>query len=216
MLELLRQTGTALLDVLYPPVCLICNAYAEAICEGCRAQIRPVPEDTELPVGLEGVLSVGYHEEALRNAVLKLKFGRDAALAPPLGALLADTLQPYLGAWQPDGLVPVPIHWARRWERGFNQSELLAQRLSRALPVPVRPVLVRTRQTPPQVGLEASARHRNLQGALALAPQARVQGQCLILVDDVRTTGSTLTECAAVLKSAGAAAVYGLTLTFDA
>jgi ComF family protein len=216
MIELLRQTGTALLDVLYPPVCLLCNAYAEPLCEGCRAQIRPVPPEMELPVGLEGVLSVGYHEEALRTAVLKLKFQRDTALAPPLGTLLADVLQPYLGEWRAGGLVPVPIHWARRWERGFNQSELLAQRVSRILSVPVRPVLLRTRKTPPQVGLEASARQRNIQGAFALAPQVSVEGQRLILVDDVRTTGSTLTECAAVLKSAGAQAVYGLTLTFDA
>lgn len=216
MIELLRQTGTALLDVLYPPVCLLCNAYAEPLCEECRAQIRPVPPDTELPVGLEGVVSVGYHEEALRTAVLKLKFQRDAAVAPPLGALLADGLHPYLGTWEADGLVPVPIHWARRWERGFNQSELLAQRVGRTLSMPVRPVLLRTRKTPPQVGLEATARQRNIHGAFALAPQVRVAGQRLILVDDVRTTGSTLSACAAVLKSAGAQAVYGLTLTFDA
>lgn len=215
MIDLLRQTGTALLDVLYPPVCLVCDAYAEPLCERCREQIRPVPPGTELPVGLVDVLSVGYHEEALRAAVLKLKFRRDAPLAEPLGRLLADALRPYHSEWQADGLVPVPIHWSRQWERGFNQSELLAQRVSRALSLPVKPALVRRRRTPPQVGLEAVARQRNLQGAFATRPQASVAGRRLILVDDVRTTGSTLAECAAVLKNAGAYAVYGLTVTFD-
>lgn len=215
MIELLRQAGTALLDVLYPPVCLLCNAYAEPICEGCRAQLQAVPPGVEVPPGLTDVLSVGYHEEALRTAVLKLKFQRDVALVAPLGKLLAEVLQTFGEEWQADALVPVPIHWSRRWERGFNQSELLAQRVGRELSLPVLPALVRVRKTPHQVGLEAAARHRNLQGAFALRPQVEVQDQRLILVDDVRTTGSTLSECAAVLRSAGANAVYGLTLTFD-
>jgi len=215
MIDLLRQTGTALLDVLYPPVCLVCDAYAEPLCERCRAQIRPVPPGTELPVGLAGVLSVGYHEEALRAAVLKLKFQRDAAVAEPVGRLLAGALRPHQAEWRADGLVPVPIHWTRQWERGFNQSELLAQRVGRSLSLPVTQVLVRKRRTPPQVGLEAVARQRNLQGAFAIRPHATVEGQRLILVDDVRTTGSTLAECATVLRDAGAQAVYGLTVTFD-
>lgn len=215
MLELLRQAGIALLDVLYPPVCLICNAYAEPICEECRAQIQAVPPGGEVPLGLTGVVSVGYHEEALRTAVLKLKFQRDVALVAPLGQLLAEVFWSFKGEWQADALVPVPIHWSRRWERGFNQSELLAQRVGRDLSLPVLPALVQVRKTPHQVGLGAAARRRNLRGAFTLRPQVDVRDQRLILVDDVRTTGSTLSECAAVLSSAGAQAVYGLTLTFD-
>jgi len=215
MIDLFRHAGTAVLDVLYPPVCLICDAYAEPLCGSCLDQIRPVPRGEELPPGLADVLSVGYHEEALRTAVLKLKFQRDAAVAKPLGRLLADLIQPYQADWRADGLVPVPIHWTRRWERGFNQSELLAYSAGGPLSIPVRPDLVRLRRTPPQLGLEASARHRNLRDAFVLRPQAMVEDRRLILVDDVRTTGSTLSECAAVLLSAGAQAVYGLTVTFD-
>lgn len=216
MIEPIRQLGTAVLDLLYPPVCLVCEAYAEPLCPECRATIRAVPPDLELPPGLAGVLSVGYHEEALRSAVLKLKFQRDAALVEPLGLLLAETLRPYLADWRAEALVPVPIHWSRRWERGFNQAELLARRVSRVLAVPFLPALQRRLKTPPQVGLEAQARRRNLRGAFAVRRAAEIRNRRLVLLDDVRTTGSTLGECAAVLHGAGARAVFGLTLTFDA
>jgi ComF family protein len=117
--------------------------------------------------------------------------------------------------WKAGALVSVPIHWSRRWERGFNQSDLLAEALGRHLKLPVLPALQRVRKTPPQVGLEATDRRRNLRGGFSVLTPAAVKGRRIVLLDDVRTTGSTLSECGLALRAAGAAAVFGLTVTYD-
>src|SRR5947207_5829173 len=147
-----RQLGAGILDLLFPPICLVCGELAEPFCEGCRAAIRRVGGGGRLPVGLEDARSAGWHDGPLREAVLKLKLGRKVALAAPLAELLAAELA---GAadWRPDGVVPVPSHWTRRLERGFNQAELLAAALSERCGLPVRPALRKVRRTPPQVRL---------------------------------------------------------------
>ena len=215
MLNLFRNARTGLLDLLYPPACLVCDAFAEPFCEACRTQIRPVEDDVEVPAGLAGVASVGYHEEALRTAVLNLKFRQQVPLVAPLSLLLAETYRRRGDHWRADALVPVPIHWTRRWERGFNQSDLLAEAVGRHVKLPVRQALQRARMTPAQVGLPAADRRRNLRGGFSVSGRVDVTGLRLVLLDDVRTTGSTLAECAAALRAAGAAELFGLTLTFD-
>ena len=215
MRDLFRHARTGLLDLLYPPSCLVCDAFAEPFCEACRSQIRPVEDDVEVPAGLAGVASVGYHEEALRTAVLNLKFRQQVPLVAPLSLLLAEAYRRRAADWQADALVPVPIHWTRRWERGFNQSDLLAEAVGRHLKLPVLQAVQRARITPAQVGLPAADRRRNPRGSFTVNGQAVVTGLRLVLIDDVRTTGSTLAECAAALRAAGAAELFGLTLTFD-
>ncbi len=214
-MDLLRKLGNGTLDMLFPPKCLTCGALAETYCAACRAEIRPVEEAGVLPLGITAVRSVGYHEESLRRAVLRLKFGQQVALVEPLARLLSEELRALLSEWQPNALVPVPIHWRRLLERGFNQSEFLAHATGRHADLPVWKALRRTRATPHQVGLSAAEREENLRGAFELTPRHKVHGARLVLVDDVRTTGTTLSECAAVLRMAGAADVYALTVTFD-
>ena len=108
-----------------------------------------------------------------------------------------------------DAIVPVPLHWMRRWQRGFNQSALLAQILSRRRGIPMRNALRRTHSTRTQAGLSNHARRENV----ARAFRARgVDGQRLLLIDDVMTTGSTAAACARALKRAGARRVTLLTL----
>ncbi len=98
-------------------------------------------------------------------------------------------------------------------ERGFDQAELLAREVGRLLDLPVRPVLGKTRNTGPQSELEEeSARRANARGAYALLPGIDLTGRRVVLVDDVVTSGSTLSECAALLRQGGAAEVYCLTL----
>jgi ComF family protein len=147
--------------------------------------------------------------------VLRLKFSRKSALAVSLGDLLAEALRAELPGWTPDLLVPVPIHWRRGWDRGFNQSELLAQRVQRRLGIPAVNALRRTRYTPPQLGLTRGQRATNLQGAFIPVRADRVIGQRVVLVDDVWTTGATLAECAQILIAAGATAVYALTVSHE-
>lgn len=211
----LQEIGAGLMDLLFPPRCLTCGALAEPFCPECRARIRPLAPGMLLPTGVTDTRSVGYHEAVLREAVLQLKFSRKTALAGPLGELLADELEEVASTWQAHALVPVPIHWTRRWERGFNQSELLAGVVAHRCGLPVRSALRRTRATPPQVGLTGAQRATNLRSAFAVDSRHLLPGGRFILVDDVTTTGATLAECASVLRGAGAAEVFALTVTYD-
>jgi ComF family protein len=112
-----------------------------------------------------------------------------------------------------DVIVPTPLHWWRRWRRGFNQSELLAREVSRRTGAPMRAALVRARATSTQAGLSNSARRRNVAGAFRARGASKAwAGQNVLLIDDVMTTGSTAAACATALKRAGAARVALLTI----
>ncbi len=154
--------------------------------------------------------------------VLRLKFGRDERWGWRLGELLGLTWHslPRPREFHLPLLVPVPLHASRRRERGFNQSELLARGLARALgkergetaPEVVPACLRRKRATPPQTGLSVAARHANLRGAFEVVKPDAVRGRAIVVVDDVMTTGATISACARALKRAGSGPVMGLTL----
>ena len=109
--------------------------------------------------------------------------------------------------------MPIPLHEERLAERGYNQSQLLADRFAGGTGIPVMAdAAARVRSTPSQVGLHARDRVANVKGAFSAAGD-RVQGKALLLMDDVSTTGSTMSECAAALRAGGAAAVFGLALS---
>jgi ComF family protein len=149
----------------------------------------------------------------MREAVHAFKFGGRRALAVPLGDLLVETAAGSLPAGAPDLLLPVPLHPRRQRTRGFNQAGLLARRLGRSHGWPVREdVLVRTVATPSQTELDAAGRRANVRGAFRLRRPAAVAGRHVVLVDDVLTTGATLSECARCLRAAGAARVGALTV----
>jgi ComF family protein len=147
----------------------------------------------------------------LRELIHLYKYGRIRTLARPLGefALSAFPRDEHL-----DGIVPVPLHWRRRWQRGFNQSELIARFLSRRTGIPVVAALRRARSTASQAGLSNTRRRRNVTGAFRCPRRlvAAVRGRRLLLIDDVMTTGSTAAACAFALKRAGAARVALLTI----
>lgn len=149
----------------------------------------------------------------VRALLLALKHGRRRALAVPLARLMHAAAAGRLDLTAFDALVPVPLHWRRRRERGFNQAAALAEGLGRAAGRPVlRRGLVRARPTPPQSG-DRMARRRNVRGAFAVRGTPRgIRAKRLLLIDDVFTTGATAEECARVLRRAGAAAVGVYTL----
>jgi ComF family protein len=170
----------------------------------------------------DGARSFGIYTGNLRQAVLRVKFSGDECLGRHLGALLASTWDTIPQACEFDSalIVPVPLHPSRRSERGFNQSELLAAGLVRELakqnagsvPKLEKSCLQRKRATTPQTGLSVSARRENLRAAFAVVRPEEIRGRVIVLVDDVMTTGATLSACARTLKRAGAAKVIGLTL----
>ena len=166
--------------------------------------------------------SYGLYRGPLRKAILQLKFRRQERLGKKLGGLLAATWGTLSEALHdsPALLVPVPLHRVRERERGFNQAELLARGLARALShswpgVPPKVecgVLCRIRATPPQTGLSTAARHENVRGGFSVTSPERVHDRVIVLVDDVMTTGATLSACASALKAADARSVLALAL----
>ena len=203
------------------PVCTCCGLpfpssrsrdAVEPKCGDCRSD----------DPAFDGARSFGIYTGNLRRAVLRVKFSGDERLGGHLGGLLAATWDTLPQACELNSalIVPVPLHPSRSRERGFNQSELLAAGLVRALakqnagsaPKLEKSCLLRKRATTPQTGLSVSARRENLRGAFAVARPEEIRGRVIVLVDDVMTTGATLSACARTLKRAGAAKVIGLTL----
>jgi ComF family protein len=172
--------------------------------------------------GFDAARNYALYTGKLRQAVLRLKFAGDHRLGVRLGELLAlpwERLPGMDGSGSPL-IIPVPLHSSRRRERGFNQSELLATGLAHTLgkvkgkeaPRVETACFCRKRDTPPQTGLSVAGRRENLRGAFEVAKPATVRGRRIVLVDDVMTTGATLSACARTLKRAGAAQVMGITL----
>ena len=159
---------------------------------------------------LTAIVAPFRYEGVTRELIQRFKYGRDSVLARPLGALLAKGLSdPRIRGKTFDALVPVPLHPLREREREFNQSRLLAGRLSRVTGLAVRNLLGRVRATRPQAGFDRETRMENLRGAFAPA-RTFPAGSSLLLVDDVATTGATLDACAEVLMDAGAGEVVAL------
>jgi ComF family protein len=149
--------------------------------------------------------TVGLYDGPLRAILHAFKYDRRRSLAGPLRSLMRDRGAPVLAG--ADCVVPVPLHWRRRWRRGFNQ----AFELSRDLGVPVRRALRRRRHTRTQTDLPARERQRNVRDAFVARGNVPVAGLRVVLVDDVSTTGATLEACAKALMAAGAVEVRTLT-----
>lgn len=228
ILHRVRRELLGLLDLLLPPACLLCGrelggSARSGLCSDCRAGIHPIVPPCcprcALPHGTAGgtdhlcepclreappfskVYAAGIYEDTLRLAVQRFKYHGAVDLERPLGRLLAENTD-----FRPDLVVPVPLHRTRLRERTYNQSLLLAKVLGsrRQIPVAGR-LLLRTRPTPPQQGLVLRERRRNLKGAFAL--RNRLDGERVLLVDDVLTTGATARECSRTLLAGGASEV---------
>jgi ComF family protein len=159
--------------------------------------------------GFDAVYSYGSYEGTLRQLVHLFKYSGVRPLARPFGRFMIQAL-PRDASF--DFIVPMPLHWFKQWQRGFNQADLLAREIGKKWGVPVRPVIRRRRATSPQAGLTNAKRRANVQGAFRIARGKPLQGMRVLLVDDVVTTGATASACARVLKRAGAAHVALLAL----
>jgi competence protein ComFC len=205
-----------LLDLLFPPACFGCHRRGEWLCADCRRDLPRLGPDGALRAGVGGLAaswSAYAFDGALRGAIHRLKYAGARHYAEPLGELLADSwVFGEMAGARADVVVPVPLHPRRESERGYNQSLLLARELGadRCLPVDDR-ALQRTRDTASQTRLSAAKRRENVAGAFQ-AERGRVAGRRVLLVDDVQTTGSTLAECAAALRRAGATEVWAVTV----
>ena len=202
------------LDVLFPVRCIGCGRSGAYICVACLGKARRTqPEPTPESGPVTDVLTPFVYEGVVRTAVQHLKYRGVRTLVPemarPMAWELAVTVPP------PFTLVPVPLHPKRLRERGFNQAELLARELARLLDAPLATgALRRTVDTSSQV--ETSTRAERLQNVRdAFATDQPLNGETVVLVDDVTTTGATLSSAARTLLAAGASRVYGLTYAHE-
>lgn len=148
----------------------------------------------------------------MRKLIHEFKYTRQIYLRYPVADWLIETLDdPRLDGRRFDRVIPVPLHPTRKRERGFNQAELLAELLARRAGLTMQAALERIRYTTTQTAFDRAERMENLHNAFRLRKKADVRGLRVLLIDDVMTTGSTLSECARVLKAGGAISVHAAT-----
>lgn len=238
----LYQSGRAhqgilkLLEFLYPPVCPFCQKVTDdstGICAACRAGLPYIEEPRCMKCGkpvrdeeqeycrdcggrtpaYEQGRSLWLHVRPVTDAVYQFKFHNKRYYAE----IFAEEMVRRYGAWIRDRkveeILPVPLYSGRRRERGFNQAELLAKGVGRRMGIPVNTEAVfRIRSTRPQKELDDRERIRNLQGAFGVSRHWK-PAKCVLLIDDIYTTGNTIHRISKVLKKAGAQKVYFLTIS---
>ena len=230
---------TTLLDIVYPRYCVSCGRDVDMsrghTCWDCRSSYTILthpfcsrcgdPVDGKVlgeylcswcrrhGASFESARSAARYRGALRSAIHALKYERASHVAADLVPLLGACVRTHFGGAHFDAVTCVPLHARKERERTYNQSALLAAGLASELRLPLaQRCLARPKPTETQTDLSASQRRANVRGAFRAVDRAWVEGRSLLLVDDVMTTGATVQECSRVLKSAGAAGVYVVTV----
>ncbi|MGB2980072.1 MAG: ComF family protein [Candidatus Zixiibacteriota bacterium] len=230
-----------ILDFIYPQTCPICRnplkREEKDVCEECwkALALLPSPYCPYCKSFLEGadeitnhqcaylrkpkdrrilaVRSLGIFDDYYQKLVHRLKYDKKIHLGKRLAQKLGESISQEKDFAGCDMVIPVPLHRARQRERGFNQSEVLAEGISQATGLPLaRDVLKRKKNTKDQTYLNAQQRAENVKGAFVVTQPERISDKKVILVDDVMTTGATLNECARMLQEAGATRVFAATL----
>lgn len=204
---------TLCLDLLFPPRCAGCGRIDTFWCSHCEDELNdtPLPSHVQPLPMLTGIASTALHAGIIREAVQALKYENARLLAEPLGERMSRQFERQ--NWNIDLITAVPLHATRLEERGYNQAQLLGEALARRTTLPCIPsALRRERNTQSQVTMTAEERLTNVQDAFVADPEW-VANRSVLLIDDVYTTGATLSACAQALLDADAQAVYGLTVT---
>ncbi|MEN6330774.1 MAG: ComF family protein [Smithella sp.] len=235
--ELLNDVG----DIIFPPQCLACSeiinkSSKQVFCPSCLSKIRLITGSLCPICGLPFLDSpaeshicgdcmqsqpyysraraVAGFESIIMDVIHKFKYGRNISTGSALGSFMAGFSFPDFDFSEYSLFIPVPLHIKRLRERGFNQSLLLAKEMGKKYKLPVNfSLLKRCNFTLTQTGLNRAEREKNIKGAFAVTDKNKIAGECVILIDDVYTTGSTINECARVLLKAGAQKAAAITLS---
>lgn len=221
------------LDLVFPARCPVCDEAApfpELICPACRNMLVSVKEPRCQKCGKHieeegseycrgcrlimhefdrGMGAFTYQSAA--RSMYRFKYAGRREYARFYGEEIVRKFGRFIRMWKPDALVPVPIHYTRKRERGYNQAEVLAEVIGRKMGIPVEcRLLKRVKKTLPQKLLGDAERQNNLKKAFKIE-RNDVKLKTVIIIDDIYTTGSTVDACAAVLKSVGVKKVYFIT-----
>ncbi len=212
----MRRLWDVLLDLLYPPRCCFCHNLMPTgvrLCEHCRETLPYTRGEAQLREvkGIEKCVSPLRYEKTVRESLLRYKFHSLCGYAQIYGDFLVKCIDE--NGISCDSITWVPLSRARRWTRGYDQAELLAREISRRTGLPCKRMLRKIRNNPAQSGIHGAAQRReNVKGKYRAVSPETIRGKRVLLVDDIVTTGSTLAECAAVLKAADAKAVCAVTV----
>lgn len=230
-------------DILYfifPVTCAVCGRCLPSddrfrICGPCREEIKFIDLycgkcgkpllyggahcyrclKTGVKYSFESIRSVCLYDGKIKEIIHSFKYSGKEYLGEYLNGLLAGYIRGGrdFPSDEIDSVVPVPLHWSRKFKRGYNQAEILAGGVAGVLKKELVPdAVVRIKPTKPQFGLSREERFENTKGVFSVRKKGLIKDKVVLLVDDVCTTGSTFEGCSHALKSAGAAKIYGLTL----
>ncbi len=238
----LAEFARGLVQLLYPNACPICDAaetedsrFRDGLCSSCHEELGrndlatcpfcattvgphviiddACPACRSAKLGFDRAIRVGPYAGRLRDAILRMKHAAGEPLAEKLGCFVAQHCAERFLQYRDAIVVPVPLHWRSRWTRGYNQAESLARELARGLRMEFRPRgLRRIKASAQHAQSTATARRANMKGAFRANAEPSLAGRCILLVDDVMTTGSTASEAARTLKAVGAAEVIAFVL----
>jgi competence protein ComFC len=202
------------LHLLFPAPCVLCKRPVGIVCLDCQPDFAirlSMYSSSALPI----YIASQDNEALISRLLFAWKYQRYLGAGSMLQSLWSDAFTRVMTTTEKVTLVPIPIHWFKRWQRGFNQAEELAHLLVNTWPVEMRPLLKRSRYTATQVGLNKGQRQLNLQAAFAVDNEIAsllAQDNLILLIDDIVTSGTTLVECAAVLRQAGFHHILALVL----
>jgi competence protein ComFC len=216
-----------LFDFFLPRFCPACNnalaASEHFVCNNCIANIKLADADLiksefERKFSSDKIIT-NFHslfvfekDREFQSIVHSIKYKENFRLAVFLGNLVGQKLNDITKSWSPDFLIPIPLHHLKKAERGYNQSFYLAKGISSVYEIPVKNnIIKRKRFTPSQTQLNLKQRKENVEGAFSVHKKNTLHEKNIILIDDVITTGSTISECGKILKEAGAKNVYAIT-----
>lgn len=212
------------LDFIFPPVCGFCGKMGEGnLCTKCREDIihsNSYFNQLDFYQGKDTFIDEHFYlfsyTQLIREKILQYKFDDKAYLANTIYEFFMNNEKLYRFLKKYDIIIPIPISSSRKRERGYNQSELLARKVSKMVGVPIETkVLKKAKNNQPQSSLNKEQRKENVKNAYKVQNELKIQNKEILLLDDIYTTGSTANECAKILKEFGCIAVGILTIARD-
>ncbi len=208
------------LNFLFPPVCSVCGKIDKNwLCPNCQKRVERLEKSCVVQIEYkkyEKLLYIFQYESLVRKLVLRYKFSNQAYLNHFFAQMIAKNEENRSLLQQYDCIIPVPMHVRKMQKRGYNQTELVTNELSKILQIPARnDILLKVVNTVTQSKLGAKARQSNIQHVFFVRKDIEVEGKKIILLDDIYTTGATSQECSRVLKEAGATEILVVVLAKD-
>jgi len=207
------------LNVIYPSKCIFCHKIDfdnadKGICASCFEKLKVFDNNVcEKNFAVNSGFSMFLYSSELREIIHKIKYKDFGYYAKAIGAKMGEFFvnQNLIFA---DFIIPVPIHWIRKMQRGYNQAEIMAREVSKVSKIPISNCsLIRNRNTKPQFDLNKEMRIKNIEGAFVIKNFDELVGKDVLFIDDIYTTGTTLKECEKIVKSIGVKNVYYFTLS---